>query len=27
LKQTFSTADRCTRYCTCFNANTGCEVR
>jgi hypothetical protein len=27
LTQTFSTLDRCTRYCTCFNANSGCDVR
>ena len=27
LKQTFSTAGKCTRYCTCFNANSGCDVR
>jgi hypothetical protein len=27
LKQTFSTLDRCGRYCTCFNANTGCNLR
>jgi hypothetical protein len=27
LKQTFSTLDRCTRYCTCFNANSGCDIR
>ena len=27
LKQTFSTLDRCTRYCTCFNAAQGCELR
>lgn len=27
LKQTFSTADRCTRYCTCFNAASGCDLR
>jgi hypothetical protein len=27
LKQTFSTLDRCTRYCTCFNAAQGCDLR
>jgi hypothetical protein len=27
LKQTFSTLDRCTRYCRCFNANEGCNLR
>jgi hypothetical protein len=27
LKQTFSTLDRCTRYCTCFNASQGCDLR
>jgi hypothetical protein len=27
LKQTFSTLDRCERYCTCFNANSGCNLR
>jgi hypothetical protein len=27
LKQTFSTLDRCGRYCTCFNANAGCNLR
>jgi hypothetical protein len=27
LKQTFSTLDRCERYCTCFNANAGCNLR
>jgi hypothetical protein len=27
LKQTFSTLDRCGRYCTCFNANAGCTLR
>lgn len=27
LKQTFSTVDRCERYCTCFNANSGCNLR
>jgi hypothetical protein len=27
LKQTFSTLDRCGRYCTCFNSNSGCNLR
>ena len=27
LKQTFSTLDRCTRYCTCFNGGGGCNLR
>ena len=27
LKQTFSTLDRCGRYCTFFNANAGCNLR
>ena len=27
LKQTFSTLDRCERYCHCFNANSGCDLR
>jgi hypothetical protein len=25
LKQTFSTLERCEQYCTCFNANAGCN--
>jgi hypothetical protein len=27
LKQTYSTLDRCGRYCRCFNAGLGCDVR
>jgi hypothetical protein len=27
LPQTFSTLDRCTRYCRCFNAGQGCDLR
>lgn len=27
LKQTFSTLDRCTRYCTCFNGTGGCPLQ
>ena len=27
LKQTFSTLDRCERYCTCFNGLGGCGLR
>jgi hypothetical protein len=27
MKQTFSTLDRCGRYCTCFNAGQGCNLR
>jgi hypothetical protein len=27
LKQTFSTLDRCERYCTCFNGVGGCNLR
>ena len=27
MPQTFSTLDRCTRYCRCFNAGQGCNLR